>query len=492
MTRVGGGLMKTVVTMMLGGWLAATISCPLFAKENAGDMAIAKQIKLNTSNIPMELPPPAMVPGDLNGDGQLDWVFFQGTRLVRAYDNNGTELWTLIRKDGTYHPRPEYPGNSVVWDMDGDGKDEVICTLATPGGAGTYDVLILDGGTGAVKHSRTIPYSRNGAHLVIAYMTDEPYIILKADNINSKKNPWPSMTGAESGGQAWAFDKDLNSLWQTKCPHGGHFYYPYDLDGDGFHELVAGKYFLDADGKLIKTLPMRNDHVDSLFCGDIHPDHPGMEICTVGATGINLFNYSANSVIWNFSGKEKEKLHTPNPQQVFGGELDSGRPGLEILAEPRNSEKDVDFRVCDHNGNILHKLKRNQLPKGQRRQQLAGWWVMDYDGDRRQDEVLAGDGTVRNLANNTIIDDASWLPADAGTFTLYPQPRDVIGDEREEIITWTHSTLVIGKNTAPFAAGSIPSFRDNRDYRLRTVNWCFRGPVLFNFRKGRSSDNKRP
>ena len=117
---------------------------------------------------------------------------------------------------------------------------------------------------------------------------------------------------------------------------------------------------------------------------------------------------------------------------------------------------------------------------------------MDYDGDRRQDEVLAGDGTVRNLANNTIINDASWLPADAGTFTLYPQPRDVIGDEREEIITWTHSTLVIGKNAAPFAAGSIPSFRDNRDYRLRTVNWCFRGPVLFNFRKGRSPDNKRP
>ena len=131
-------------------------------------------------------------------------------------------------------------------------------------------------------------------------------------------------------------------------------------------------------------------------------------------------------------------------------------------------------------------------PKDQRRQQLAGWWVMDYDGDRRQDEVLAGDGTVRNLANNTVINDTSWLPADAGKFTLYPLPRDVLGDEREEIITWTHSTLVIGKNSAPFAAGSIPSLRDNRDYRLRTVNWCFRGPVLFDFRNGSSPDQKRP
>jgi hypothetical protein len=148
-------------------------------------MTIAKRITLNTTDIPLELPPPAMVPGDLNGDGQLDWVFFQGTRLVRAYDYNGIELWTIIRRDGTYHPRPEYPGRSVVWDINGDGKNEVICTLATRGGAGTYDVLILDGRTGVVKHSKTIPLSRNGAHLVIAYMTDEPFVIMKADNINS-------------------------------------------------------------------------------------------------------------------------------------------------------------------------------------------------------------------------------------------------------------------------------------------------------------------
>jgi hypothetical protein len=119
------------------------------------------------------------------------------------------------------------------------------------------------------------------------------------------------MTGVESGGEAWAFDKELNSIWRTKCPQGGHFYYPYDLDGDGLHELVAGKYILGADGILIKTLPMHNDHVDSLFCGDIHPDHQGIEICTVGATGINLFSYNTNSVIWNFSGKGKEMELAP-------------------------------------------------------------------------------------------------------------------------------------------------------------------------------------
>ena len=76
--------MKTVLTMLMGGLLAVTISCPLSAEESAGGMAIAKQMKLNTSDIRMELPPPAMVPGDLNGDRQLDWVFFQGTRIVRA------------------------------------------------------------------------------------------------------------------------------------------------------------------------------------------------------------------------------------------------------------------------------------------------------------------------------------------------------------------------------------------------------------------------
>jgi hypothetical protein len=68
----------------------------------------------------------------------------------------------------------------VVWDMDGDSKDEVMCTLRTPG-ASTYDLLMRDGSSGEIRHSFTIPYERKDAHLVIAYMTEQPYSILKVD-----------------------------------------------------------------------------------------------------------------------------------------------------------------------------------------------------------------------------------------------------------------------------------------------------------------------
>ena len=44
--------MKTVLTMVMGGWLSATILCPLSAEDKAGCMTIAKQIELNTTDIP--------------------------------------------------------------------------------------------------------------------------------------------------------------------------------------------------------------------------------------------------------------------------------------------------------------------------------------------------------------------------------------------------------------------------------------------------------
>ena len=79
-----------------------------------------------------------------------------------------------------------------------------------------------------------------------------------------------------------------------------------------------------------------------------------------------------------------------------------------------------------------------------------------------------------------MIDDNSWIPS--GTFARWGLARDIIGDEREEYITWSHSKLIIGANTAPFVAGSIPSFRGNREYRLRAVNHSFRGTTFFDYR----------
>lgn len=436
----------------------------LAANTTKAEFVIAKAIPLDASEIPVDLEPPRMVGGDLNGDGKIDWVFTHGTRLVRAYDHDGKKLWTYALDKGEHCPQMYRQPNSVVWDMDGDGKDEVMCTLRTLG-ASTYDLIMLDGLSGKVKYSRTIPYQRKGAHLAVAYMTDQPYLILKVDE-NNRVERWPSETSGEADGAAMAFDQRLNLLWRTECPNGGHYYWPYDVHGDGFHELIAGKYIIDARGKIIQTMNIGSDHADSLICADIDPNHPGKEVCIAGATGIRLFNVHTNSEIWRL-GPE----HTPDPQWIFGGQFDPDLPGLELEAWPRHTEADTRLRVFDHKGNILYLLENAH----------AGWFLFDYDGDRSRDELLALSGEVRDHTGR-VINDTSWIPP--GKFARWGLARDVIGDEREEYITWSHNRLIIGSNNASFVAGSIPSFRTNREYRLRAVNNSFRGTILFDYRTG--------
>ncbi len=423
-------------------------------------MEVVRQFPLNTADFPAGLEPPRMVSGDLDGDGQRDWVMTHGTLLARAYDSDGTEVWNVVRGNGVATDRVHEQPSSVVWDMDGDGKAEVLCTLRTPG-ATTYDLLIIDGVTGEIRESVTIPTEKIGGHLSIAYMTDptqDPYVILKFHS----QGGLTSETGGETDAEAWAFDKNLNSVWKTPIPRGGHYIWPYDLDGDGMHELLAGKFVLDENGAIIGTLDLGSDHADSLVVADVDPNFPGVEICTVGVAGVSLFRGDTYARIWN-------KTETNDPQWAFAAQLTASVVGRELEIKPRQTSPDTNVRVLDAQGNIIMTYQGVNL---------GGWMAMDYDGDRSTDEVLVDLGTIRDFDGNTI-ESNDWLPP--GTYARYRLAHDVLGDEREEVVAWTNTTLFIGSNQSPFAAGSIPCLRDDRDYKLRAVNHSFRGTVYFPF-----------
>ena len=124
--------------------------------------------------------------GDLNGDGTLDCVvrMDNGNRemsqdpglpvQIEAFTSYGRSLWRkdICRHDHCYGSANNVPFN--VWDMDGDGKAEVVTRLQI--GDDVY-VAILDGMSGPGEaQAPWVPMatdhqgSSTRIHLSIAYL----------------------------------------------------------------------------------------------------------------------------------------------------------------------------------------------------------------------------------------------------------------------------------------------------------------------------------
>jgi len=64
---------------------------------------------------------------------------------------------------------------------------------------------------------------------------------------------------------------------------------------------------------------------------------------------------------------------------------------------------------------------------------------------------------------------------------VYPLAYNVAGDGRDEVITWSRSKLVIGKNSAA-DNNSRKSFRNSRNYQLRQANqYLNRAAIYFDY-----------
>ena len=70
---------------------------------------------------------------------------------------------------------------------------------------------------------------------------------------------------------------------------------------------------------------------------------------------------------------------------------------------------------------------------------------------------------------------------------------DILGDAREEIIVWNKNCVKIGQNMESFSGG-IPSFRNDRQYRLRLsgARQLYRGELFFDYGSGSGSINTEP
>ena len=468
LTRWTPGRTAIVSAMLLGG----LTGCATPGTEGDGVFAIHRVIALDGDgheNVRSKL-----IVADVTGDGRPDWILKNGFRLIKAYDHDGAKLFERRNPDGFTNGTPWHLFEDVAWDLDGDGKAEIIAAWHKPDG---HYLQILEGETGVVLRERKLwhsvaPKGNNQILLALAFPDSgsDPVILIE-DGL---------ATGRQSQGydEVRALDADLNELWIATTPRGGHSVYPYDLDQDGVTDVVfAGKHVLDAHGRLLWTMSgWGRDHVDSLVAGDIDPERSGYEVVAVGQTGTRMYGVEDGALLWRV-----DTTTIPDPQHVAIGELDPNAAGLEIIVKERASEPGRETYLLDYRGRI-----REQASYGPRPYLNA-----DLDGDRRVDEMIAMEGLVadRSLAE---ISDAGWY---AGAQDLSPDERqlhahniwnpfpfvsDVLGDAREEMIVWGRHALVVG---VPVRGAGAASLRGERAYQLRGVNQSFnRSGIHFDFR----------
>jgi rhamnogalacturonan endolyase len=417
--------------------------------------------------------------GDLDGDGEYEIVLHQvsrgrdnsfsgitGTPILDAYKLDGTHLWRIDL--GINIREGEHYTQFMVYDLDGDGKAEVVCKTADGARDGTGKVIgdpakdwrtlkegdkrhgrildgpeyltVFDGQTGAAL--KTVDYipgrnpingwggiGGNGGNddygnrcdrflACVAYLDGKRPSVVMCRGVYGRTvlAAWDWRNGKLTN--RWVFDSGISyppfqdaSLYSGM---GGHNITAADVDGDGKDEIVYHAMVVDDDGKGLYSTGFR--HGDALHVADMYPDRPGLEILTVHENedetvrfqtpGVVLRDAKTGAVLWK---------HSPGVDFSHGvaADIDPRYPGMEVWDD---SEK-----IRDASGNPIGPCPRMK--------EFVIWW----DGDLLR-ELLAGSSIFKWNWEKAIAEPI--FTADSGR-TLWDRPNlagDLLGDWREELL----------------------------------------------------------
>lgn len=441
--------------------------------------------------------------GDLDGDGQYEIILHQAGRgkdnsqdgytdppIFQAYKLDGTLLWQInlgknIREGAHYT-------QFMVYDLDGDGKAEIVMKTAD----GTID------GEGNVIGDSAKDY-RNGRGRVL----DGPEYLTVFDGLTGKAistvdyipprgdiSGWGGKGG--NGGNdhygnrvdrflaciayldgvhpsvvmcrgyygrtvlaAWDFkNKKLVSRWvfdskDGSNPFSGQGYHNLsvaDVDNDGKDEIIYGSMCVDDNGKGLYTTGLR--HGDAVHVSHFDPANKdqlvwGIHELENGAKGLGAAMYDARTgkILW-YDSVDKDV------GRGLAADIDPRYPGYECWGG-EGGLKDVKGKVIS--------------PESPRSVNFRIWW----DGD-----------LLSELLDGTHIDKWDWNDAkldrlfDARNFNCVSNngtksdpvlSADILGDWREEVIyrTSDNKELRIFSTTIP-TDHRIYTLMHNPQYRL--------------------------
>lgn len=392
--------------------------------------------------------------GDLNGDGTYDFVVKHpgghvdpGRRMpsrdsykIDAYDGrSGRFLWRIdlgwnIQLGIWFSPM-------VVRDLDGDGKAEV-CLRTAPYAAtreqafpdngkdlilqGPEYLAVYDGETGKeidktdwIERGDVTDWADRSGNRASRHMLGVAYLDGKTPSVLVVRGTYGLMKV-----DAWTLqDRKLRKIWRwtnERAPfmyqgQGQHSIKVGDIDGDGFDEILNGSLAIDNDGRTMWGTGL--GHGDRFYLSDIDPKRPGLEIWyTIEEAhprhGVSLWDAKHGTLIFG----------TPQPNadnQIAGGlcgDIDPALPGAECWG---------DKFFYSASGRVIE----GEVPP----QNELVWWDADLLREIhikgsiskwKGSEIARTEGSVQHVA-------------------------DILGDWREEIVTFTNGELRIHNTTIP-------------------------------------------
>jgi len=429
--------------------------------------------------------------GDLNGDGQLDFVvrlWSEANSLhndleTRSYAflHSGELLWEfnhhIVPDDLGFEPCALVP--MTIWDFDGDGRDEVVTMVK---GENAYELVMLEGrkGPANIKARALLPEASRFIFSAVTYLDGRhPFLVIA--------------TGDSS--KVIAFDRDLrrHAVFDDPEYYGIHdavWVLPFDFDGDGRDEIVHGPLLLNEDLSLYfdatQVARPQRGFSERAFVHDIDPTNPGLEFLVhrVGGArfgseefcrprdwrGVYLFDVDEKKLLWHFGGDEQRHIGWGRMHRGWLANILPDVPGLESFAtgqywrgkdewdsfEGRWRDKEETYYLFDAKGHILREVDGYRV----------GYPVM-WDDDPEPEYFLYRSGELQSgfLGETRIAQ--LVRNRGSGECTI----ADVRGDWREEIIITDNSgRLHIYANGAPTRYPERPSPRTGHNYRMHLAS----------------------
>ncbi|MFH8533789.1 hypothetical protein ACH4GE_35880 [Streptomyces tendae] len=452
-------------------------------------------------------------PGDLDGDGSYELVVSRLSRtrdkpdLLEAYRLTGDRLWrvdlgtgsyTQVAGNGANDPAPaaisgstaiggyRNDDNVTVYDLDGDGKAEVLVHTAdgtsfadgskvTAASPANQFVSVIDGATGTERTRQPVPDDfvadgPSGGHFGIAYLDGEhPSLVTKS----------VTRVGARRGSfrvlfQTWDFNgTDLKRRWKYVVdPASGatsfHQLRTVDVDQDGKDEIADGNYVVGSDGTL-RYVVDKAIHGDRFDIADLDPGRPGLEGFAIQQSELGIVS---NFPWYYYDADTGQRLvtgeHPANP--VTDADLDVGR-GNAADIDPSHPGYEYWTSTADvtRPGAGVFNVQDGKVSTTTPSVNFRIWW----DGDKASE-----------LLDFTHV--AKWDPATGTSTTIFepsgvlsgardatPFYGDILGDWREEILAETADHTALRLYTTTESTGTrLYTLAQNPAYRL---GWTVRG-----------------
>ena len=321
-----------------------------------------------------------------------------------------------------------------IYDIDGDGVDEVICSW-------DFKLMILDGRTGEVRKSIPTPLNEAVPETVTGLEFGKyAFKRLNVDAIrivNVSGNSRPSeILIKDRYSRYWIYDKNLNYEWQFSKYNTGHFPFSYDFNGDGRDEIFSCYNMVDSHGNLMWSLPIDIDHTDEIIVGTFGPGQDERLAMVSGWEGFMIVDKDGKIIVRDINGHAQRISSANYCPEREGFEIATttywGNNGIVYLHDCNG--KEIWHREMLSNGNVIAPLNWD----GSGTELI---WMSPhegaFDGDGRRVLVLPDDGHPE----------------------MCTEVIDLTGDARDEIVVWDRHSMYIYTQDGDAPADPRGSYR---------------------------------